>query len=113
MDYKEQIKDGRWQKKRLEILHRDGFKCLSCAETNNLHVHHLHYESGLLIWEYDSESLVTLCERCHTIIHKDLAKISGLIAFKVLVGKKDLNDFAPFENYEHMIEYEIETLMDE
>ena len=91
MDYQKQIKDGRWQKKRLEIMQRDSFKCLACKSENNLHVHHLYYEKGHMIWEYDNESLVTLCESCHSIIHKDLAKISGMVAFKVLIKELDLN----------------------
>ena len=89
MTYPEQIKDGRWQRKRLEIMSRDKFQCRNCHETNAPNVHHLYYESGAMIWEYDNEALVTLCERCHKIIHKDLAKISGIIAFEFLCGELD------------------------
>lgn len=90
MNYTEQIHDARWQRKRLEIMRRDNFKCLNCHEEKSLHVHHLHYEKGKMIWEYDDESLVTLCQRCHEMLHKDLAKLGGLIAFKALVGEFNL-----------------------
>ena len=30
--YLEKLKDPRWQKKRLEILERDGWKCMACGE---------------------------------------------------------------------------------
>jgi 5-methylcytosine-specific restriction endonuclease McrA len=91
MTYPEQIKDGRGQRKRLEIMSRDKFQYLNCHGTNALNVHHLYYESGAMIWEYDNEVLVTLCERCHEILHKDMAKVAGIIAFKALVGDFDLN----------------------
>lgn len=71
-------------------MSRDGFQCLACGETFALSVHHLHYENGKKIWEYDNESLATLCDGCHKKIHLDLAKIGGLIAFKILLGKLDL-----------------------
>ena len=88
--YKDDLKDGRWQKKRLEIFTRDKFECLCCHETFQLSVHHLHYEADLKPWEYDNDSLVTLCDRCHKILHKDMVKLAGIIAFKALVGKVDL-----------------------
>lgn len=59
MDYKEQIKDPRWQRRRLEILSRDNFACQICGDTDNtLHVHHLAYEQNKKIWEYDDWQLI-------------------------------------------------------
>ena len=71
-------------------MQRDGFQCLACGETFALTVHHLYYEPNKNPWEYDNESMVTLCEGCHGKIHIDLAKIGGLIAFKILLGQIDL-----------------------
>lgn len=66
MTYAEKLKDPRWQKKRLEILNRDGFKCTRCeSEKKTLHVHHLYYNKGFEPWEARSEHLETLCEDCH------------------------------------------------
>lgn len=40
--YSEKLKNPRWQKKRLEIFERDGWKCRACQdEKSTLHVHHL------------------------------------------------------------------------
>jgi hypothetical protein len=65
-DYFEKLKDPRWQKKRLEILERDGWRCKECAEdTKTLHVHHLLYQKGMEPWEIPNGFLVTLCEDCH------------------------------------------------
>ena len=62
--YSEKLKDPRWQGKRLEIIKRDGNKCVFCGETNKLEVHHGYYETGLEPWEYDDETLHTLCNEC-------------------------------------------------
>jgi len=92
MSYKDDLKDGRWQKKRLEIMQRDNFECLKCHEPHQLNVHHLYYKNGLKLWEYDDDSMVTLCDDCHNILHDDLLKVSGIIAFKALIGNIDLTD---------------------
>ncbi len=63
-------KDPRWQKKRLEIMERDGFKCRSCGSADKtLNVHHAYYDKGKMPWEYPSRSLTTLCEECHKHRH--------------------------------------------
>lgn len=64
--YGEKLKDPRWQKRRLEILERDGWACCSCGSPNKtLHVHHRWYESGAEPWDAPPAALVTLCEGCH------------------------------------------------
>lgn len=66
MNYTELLKDPRWQKKRLEIMQRDGFACALCMdETSTLHVHHKKYKSGCAPWEYEDKYLITLCDSCH------------------------------------------------
>ena len=71
MNYREQYKDPRWQKKRLEVLDGDGFACRNCGDsTSPLHVHHIFYISGRSVWEYDERSLMTLCEDCHKSAHE-------------------------------------------
>lgn len=65
MTYSERLKDPRWQRKRLEVMQRDGFKCRDCgSETETLHVHHCHYERGAP-WETNSVFMLTLCDKCH------------------------------------------------
>jgi|DEB0MinimDraft_6_1074348.scaffolds.fasta_scaffold02477_3 hypothetical protein len=64
MNYKEKLKDPRWQKKRLEILNRDEFTCVCCGDDEStLHVHHLSYNGDP--WETERNQLETLCEACH------------------------------------------------
>lgn len=64
--YQAQLRDPRWQKRRLEIMERDGFRCLRCGdERTTLNVHHLFYEKDVMAWEYPEWSLITLCEPHH------------------------------------------------
>lgn len=70
MNYSEQLKHPKWQKKRLKILERDDFKCVICndAETT-LNIHHKKY-NGKKAWESKDEDLCTLCEDCHKHIYE-------------------------------------------
>jgi hypothetical protein len=69
--YFEKLKDPRWQRKRLEIMQRDDFKCLSCDDsTQTLNVHHAYYVTGRNPWDYPSWSLSTLCQDCHKDTHR-------------------------------------------
>src|ERR1041384_2592432 len=64
--YFELLRDPRWQRKRLEILQRDGWACTACRATDRqLHVHHNGYLKGKKPWEYEDWNLVTLCDDCH------------------------------------------------
>lgn len=66
MTYADLLRDPRWQKKRLEIMQRDGFQCRFCSDDKStLNVHHCFYERGKAPWEYPNASLVTFCEDCH------------------------------------------------
>lgn len=64
--YSEKVRDPRWQRRRLEVLQRDGWMCRNCgATTKTLEVHHLMYWSRLEMWDVDSVFLETLCTDCH------------------------------------------------
>jgi len=66
VDFFEQYKDPRWQKKRLEIMQRDEFACQNCYDdTSTLNIHHKYYIPNKKPWEYPNELLITLCEGCH------------------------------------------------
>lgn len=71
-EYLQLLKDGRWQRKRLEIMNRDEFKCRDCGTTNDLNVHHLRYLTGRKPWEYENSDLITLCGDCHKKRHKEI-----------------------------------------
>ena len=73
MDYKEQIKSPKWQKRRLEIMQKDNFTCQLCGDTESmLNVHHLTYHKDKKIWEYEDWELITLCENCHKEEHSSI-----------------------------------------
>jgi hypothetical protein len=70
--YSEKLKDPRWQKKRLDILQRDGWFCQKCFNKEaTLHVHHRRYIPGRDPWDYSNHLLVTLCEECHSVERED------------------------------------------
>ena len=72
MTYAEQLKDPRWQRKRLEIMSRDNFHCTSCGfDDRTLCVHHKEYIRGFKAWEYPDVLLVTLCDVCHYYEHAE------------------------------------------
>lgn len=65
MTYSEKLRDPRWQKKRLQIFDRDGWKCVICgAADKNLQVHHAVYRK-MDPWDYPDYLYQTLCENCH------------------------------------------------
>lgn len=71
VNYKDQYKHPKWQKKRLEILERDGFKCTKCGDKETtLHVHHIYYKKDNKVWEYPDDCLITLCADCHNDWHE-------------------------------------------
>lgn len=70
--YRQHLRHRNWQRKRLEIFERDGWRCTRCADIDEaveLHVHHLKYYRGRFPWEYTNEELTTLCDVCHRIVH--------------------------------------------
>jgi hypothetical protein len=68
--YLELLKDPRWQKKRLEVMEQNDFKCEECGESKNtLNVHHGYYGKDLMPWEYETTTLHCLCEDCHMMRH--------------------------------------------
>jgi hypothetical protein len=71
MTYQDQIKSPKWQKKRLEVMEINRFKCEECqCEDTQLNVHHTYYRKGHKIWEYDNVELRCLCEDCHKKTHE-------------------------------------------
>ena len=65
MTYQEQLKDVRWQRRRLEIFQAFGYRCEDCGVQSDLQIHHCHYDPGLMAWEYPNELLMVVCDGCH------------------------------------------------
>lgn len=60
-----------WMRK--QVLARDGRKCRCCGKKLSLHAHHMEWRSkgGRTI----KKNLISLCTRCHGLIHDDLLVI--------------------------------------
>lgn len=89
INYSYLLKDPRWQKKRLEILHRDGFKCKLCGDTKaQLQVHHKKYENSILPWDYPNGDLITLCVHCHeaATLSKSDGGLKVLNSYNLITG---------------------------
>ena len=73
--YYELLKTKQWRQKRSVILQRDRNKCRCCGSTSELQVHHRQYHvnktTGNFIepWNYQSNHLITLCDKCHNSGH--------------------------------------------
>jgi len=95
-DFTSRYRDPRWQRKRLEILQRDDFKCQAeCgAAGKELHVHHFYYVSGRAPWEYPNDALITLCKDCHkdpTIIREMLPNWEAIAIWFISHSRADAN----------------------
>lgn len=78
--YAEKLRHPKWQRKRLEVLEAAGFECQYCGDKDStLHVHHGYYAKGREPWEYESDSLHVLCEKCHEESEWWRAKVYALI----------------------------------
>jgi uncharacterized protein YkvS len=79
--YSELFKDPRWQKKRLKVMERDGFACVSCHDKDTtLNVHHIvPYRKNAKPWEYEDDELTTLCEICHKEITDIIEYCKGIM----------------------------------
>lgn len=96
MTYSEKLLDPRWQKKRLEIFERDSFTCRFCGnKEKTLAVHHTIYRKAHDPWDYENETLLTLCDDgCHEQVTETLKDVSvavaitpeGLLLLKRIVG---------------------------
>lgn len=70
MNYREKLRDPRWQKVRLKIFKRDNWTCRACLEsTRTLAVHHIRYTADDP-WNESWENLSTVCEDCHAAIRE-------------------------------------------
>jgi hypothetical protein len=93
MTYSDKLRDPRWQKKRLLVMQRDGFRCAYCGDQKStLNVHHLKY--GRDPWDTVPDHLVTLCEGCHEMVEdvkkSILAKFSFNLYFDCFCKLNDL-----------------------
>lgn len=85
--YEKKLVSPLWQKRRLEIMQRDGWQCKFCGiKTEELHVHHVFYLPNRQPWEYEDEYLVTVCHACHSEEEKMKAEDPTLIGLFSMTG---------------------------
>ena len=56
-----------YEKLRVQVLRRDGWRCQFCGTASNLHVHHRQFRSHS--GDDLEENLITLCPGCHKAVH--------------------------------------------
>jgi hypothetical protein len=104
IDFQAQYRRPEWQRKRLEIMDRDGWACTHCDNPGReLQIHHAFYSGKRKPWEYPDESLHTLCKECHEefeIIRKRMLEEIGTLPLSlpmqvlgyIVAAKHDEND---------------------
>lgn len=79
--YSEKLRDPRWQRKRLEVMERDSFKCTQCGDKKStLNIHHWKYTKNP--WDAPNSDLSTVCESCHKEIEESKSFVSTYIKNK-------------------------------
>lgn len=95
--YAEKLRDPRWQKKRLQLLNRAGFRCEHCGYgQEELHVHHKIYRKGCEIWDYKDDEFIVLCLCCHQRITEELDCIRERMACLSAAGIAALSAILDF-----------------
>lgn len=73
-EYNKLMNSGGHGKWRNEVKQRDGFKCVKCGETKNIHAHHLIAVMDRPDLRLDVSNGITVCRQCHMSIHSQLQK---------------------------------------
>ena len=66
--YQRKLAHPDWQKKRLEVMERDNFRCqnnLCLATDKELHIHHIYYLPNTNPQDYPMDAYITMCHECH------------------------------------------------
>jgi len=94
--YAEQLLDPRWQQLRLRVFERDNWTCRNCGDKEEtLNAHHVHYHPyAEKPWDYDIETIITLCKDCHLEEHDALtASKANVILALAKIGYVTSYDF--------------------
>lgn len=69
MEYNDFLNSPEWKAISAKRKEMDGYKCQCCGSKEHLVAHHTSYEKNSRKGNLDLSKLVTLCDRCHCIIH--------------------------------------------
>jgi hypothetical protein len=81
MSYADDLKHPLWQRCRLRVFERAGFRCERCeSDSRQLHAHHKLYHRGRKPWDYPDDLLECLCDACHSQAHAERDALEMMIA---------------------------------
>ena len=84
-EYQAYLRGPEWAAKKAARLDLDGHRCQGCQQEEHLQVHHVTYARR---GRERISDLITVCDRCHRMIHKAYRPCSGAglryVTFKVL-----------------------------
>ena len=63
------MRTSKWHRLRQTVFARDKHTCQSCGATHSLRCHHIDYS---MLGDEPLHHLITLCNTCHTALHKQL-----------------------------------------
>ena len=72
---------------RRRVLARDGHRCFHCSSALNPHVHHIKYRSDF--GPTVDSNLITMCNRCHGLIHDDFLIVTGTAPHNIVVTDRE------------------------
>jgi len=91
--YQQKLDDPRWQKKRLEVFERAGWKCEECGgNSTQLHAHHKYYVAKRDPWEYQIQAFSCLCAACHKSETETHDEIKNFESIMVWLSDEELGD---------------------
>ena len=88
-EYRRLLQDPKWKIKASFIRKRDNHTCVRCGKkSHRLQVHHTKYIDGLMPWEYENDTLESLCSHCHKKEHNIKPKKKFVTKKKKKVSEK-------------------------
>lgn len=92
IDYNKYLRSDYWKEIKNQVLERDDNRCRLCNLKEKLHVHHRTYNN---LNNEKLEELITLCKKCHYIIHKINPHLSYQVycnykKWEAMENKKDI-----------------------
>lgn len=73
--YEDYISSPEWAEKKQARMNLDGHECQGCRSDKDLRVHHVTY--ARFGGRERMSDLITVCERCHRLIHKIYKPMAG------------------------------------
>ena len=89
-NYLMKLRDPKWKERADQIRVARKHTCEVCGTKDAyMHVHHIYYDKNKEPWEYDDECYACLCPNCHSVVHKEVKKVSSLLALAAVKNNFD------------------------